>query len=164
MQASDDSPADVLLAEDNPVNRILVVDVLEAAGHRVRWAGDGHEAVQAVLRRRPDLVLMDIQMPQVDGLEATRRIREHPDLADLPVIALTAMVVEGAAQRCLDAGCDAYLAKPIRPADLLAAVREHLPPPEPALEPARDPQGAAPGARPRDAGDAGPAPRPSSEE
>jgi CheY-like chemotaxis protein/anti-sigma regulatory factor (Ser/Thr protein kinase) len=133
----------VLLAEDNPVNQRLMVRLLERQGHRVVVAADGRQAVAAVDREPFDVVLMDLQMPEMDGLEATARIRARSPAAGrrLPVVALTARALEGDAERCLAAGMDAHLAKPVRAARL-AAVLERVTrgdPPEPG--PPRRPAG-----------------------
>jgi CheY-like chemotaxis protein/HPt (histidine-containing phosphotransfer) domain-containing protein len=120
----------ILLAEDNLFNQKLAVRLLQKQGHEVVVAGSGREALEAVGRQPFDLVLMDVQMPEMDGLEATRRIRdrearEHrlgPGGAHLPVIAMTAYAMKGDRERCLDAGMVGYVAKPIRPLELLEAV------------------------------------------
>ncbi|WP_082910872.1 ATP-binding protein [Magnetospirillum moscoviense] len=114
-------PLSVLLAEDNPVNRTVAIAQLERMGHHVTAVSDGRQAVAAVEAGRFDLVLMDIQMPEMDGLEATARIRALPDGGDsLPIIAMTAHVLAGDEERCLAAGMDDYLGKPFRPAELQA--------------------------------------------
>jgi GAF domain-containing protein/CheY-like chemotaxis protein/CHASE1-domain containing sensor protein/HPt (histidine-containing phosphotransfer) domain-containing protein/anti-sigma regulatory factor (Ser/Thr protein kinase) len=114
----------VLLAEDNPVNQRLMVRLLERQGHRVVVAGDGRQAVAALDRGPFDVVLMDLQMPEMDGFEATVRIRARAaDAARrLPVIALTARALEGDAERCVAAGMDGHLAKPVGPGKLAAAL------------------------------------------
>ena len=106
----------ILLAEDNPVNQLLAVRVLENAGHRVTVAGDGAQALDAIRRERFDLVLMDVQMPVLGGLEATAALREEERLsgsARIPVIAMTANAMQGDRERCLAAGMDDYISKPI---------------------------------------------------
>jgi PAS domain S-box-containing protein len=114
----------VLVAEDNPVNSKVVVRLLEKRGHDVVIVGNGREAVEAVQQRRFDVVLMDCQMPVMDGFEATSRIRALEDELGyhVPIVALTANAIEGDRQRCLDAGMDAYLSKPVRPGELFDAV------------------------------------------
>ena len=118
----------ILLAEDDPTNQAFLRIVLEKAGYTVVLVQDGREAVEALRHLPVDLVLMDIQMPTMDGLEATRRIREMGASADgrLPIIALTARAMRGDEERCLGAGCDAYLSKPVDPSDLLATVARFL--------------------------------------
>jgi len=115
----------LLLADDNPVNCRLAVLMLEKAGHRVDVVADGAEAIEAVLTRDYDLVLMDIQMPGVDGLEATRRIRALPGgRGDVPIIAITANAMKGDDERCFEAGMNDYITKPIDRARLLGKVTE----------------------------------------
>jgi CheY-like chemotaxis protein len=115
----------ILLADDNPVNCRLAVLMLEKAGHRIDVVSDGALAVEALGAKDYDLVLMDVQMPGVDGFEATRRIRELPSgRAGVPVIAITANAMVGDEQRCLAAGMNDYVTKPIDRARLLAKVAE----------------------------------------
>jgi CheY-like chemotaxis protein len=147
-QPTPDAPAPhatVLVAEDNAVNQALIRTVLERKDYSVLLAQDGQEAIDLVQRHPVDLVLMDVQMPGMDGLEATRRLRQMPEGAHLPIIALTAHAMKGDDERCLAAGCDAYLSKPIEPGDLLEHVARHLatlhhtPAPEPHTSPPLDP-------------------------
>ena len=114
----------VLLAEDNEVNQELAVRMLEKRGHAVTVAGNGREALAALGGGAFDLVLMDVQMPEMDGLEATAAIREREAGAGrhIPVIALTAHAMKGDRERCLAAGMDGYLSKPIRTAELSEAI------------------------------------------
>jgi PAS domain S-box-containing protein len=115
----------ILLAEDNAVNQHLVKGVLERNGHSVRAVWNGAEALEAIERERFDLVLMDVQMPQLDGLEATRLLRQREAVRNgrrIPVVAMTAHALKGDRERCLAAGMDDYISKPIRPADLLKIV------------------------------------------
>ncbi|WP_168221679.1 PAS domain S-box protein [Aquisphaera giovannonii] len=106
-------PPLLLLADDDDLNRKLICDVLTAAGYRVAQARDGEEAVRLSTELKPRLVLMDIQMPGTDGLEATRRLRSEPGTRTLPIVALTALAMPGDRERCLAAGADAYLSKPV---------------------------------------------------
>jgi len=110
----------VLLAEDNAVNQRLAVRLLEKRGHHIVLAANGREALEAIEKESFDLVLMDVQMPEMDGFEATAALRqtEHASGAHLPVIALTAHAMKGDRERCLAAGMDGYLAKPINPEEL----------------------------------------------
>ncbi len=110
----------VLLAEDNPVNRMLAVRLLERSGHSVVAVENGLRAVEATRRERFDVILMDVQMPEVDGFEATARIRASG--SRVPIVALTAHATSGWAERCLAAGMDAYVTKPIRSAELAATL------------------------------------------
>jgi len=100
--------------------------VLGSAGYDLTEAEDGEEAIAAVARRRPDLILMDIQLPVMDGYEATRRIRTNPDLRSVPIIAVTSYALAGDEDKALAAGCDGYVTKPYSPRDLLAKVRTYL--------------------------------------
>jgi CheY-like chemotaxis protein len=125
---ADFTPLTVLLAEDNPVNQKVAVRLLQKRGHTVVTAANGVEAVEAFRRQPFDAVLMDVQMPEMDGFEATAAIREYERQTGVhtPVIALTAHALTGDRERCLDAGMDEYVTKPIQPA-LLFAVLERLP-------------------------------------
>ncbi|BAE50760.1 PAS-domain containing protein [Paramagnetospirillum magneticum] len=120
-------PMAVLLAEDNPVNQKLTTTLLDRWGQRVTLARNGAEAIAAVARDHFDLVLMDVHMPGIDGLEATRRIRAMSGpVAKIPIIAMTADVMDGDAALCLDAGMDDYVAKPVEPTRLLAALHRAI--------------------------------------
>ena len=114
----------VLLAEDNAVNRIFATRLLEKHGHTVVVVENGREALEALEREPVDLVLMDVQMPEMDGLEATAAIRERERKtgSHVPIVALTAHAMKGDREKCLAAGADDYLAKPIRTAELFEAV------------------------------------------
>jgi two-component system, sensor histidine kinase and response regulator len=114
----------ILVAEDNPVNQVVAVHLLERRGHRVTLAANGREAVAAVERESFDLVLMDVQMPEMDGFEATGLIRraETGTGRHLPIFAMTARAMKGDEERCRLAGMDGYLPKPIRSPDLYAVV------------------------------------------
>ena len=113
----------MLLAEDNPVNIDLATMVLESAGYAVDVAEDGVKAVEAARRRRYDVVLMDMQMPNLDGLAAARQIRaDEPSGERVPIIAMTANILEEDRQRCVAAGMDDYFAKPFTPDALIEKV------------------------------------------
>ena len=107
----------ILLAEDNVINQKLAVKLLERKGHQVVVAGDGKEALEKLDQSDFDLILMDVQMPELDGLQATMEIRqrEQKTLEHIPIIALTAHAMKGDRERCLEAGMDDYIAKPINP-------------------------------------------------
>ncbi len=121
-------PGRVLVVEDNDVNRMLITDYLEAHGLEVVSAVDGNEAVERALDSAPDLILMDVQMPRRDGLSATRELKQRPETGHIPVIALTALAMNGDAERCLAAGCNEYLSKPCDPATVLSVVERYLVP------------------------------------
>jgi len=112
----------ILLAEDNELNRRLARILLERAGHQVVCAVDGQAVLNLLEQEDFDLVFMDVQMPHMDGFEATAAIRANPRWAHLPVIAMTAHAMKGDRERCLAAGMDDYVSKPIRADDLLAAI------------------------------------------
>jgi CheY-like chemotaxis protein len=122
----------VLLAEDNVVNQKLASRLLEKRGHTVVTVGSGREAVRALQTERFDLVLMDVQMPDIDGLEATAAIRaqEHALDAHTPIIAMTAHAMAGDRERCLAAGMDGYVSKPIQAKELFAAIEAVFAPAE----------------------------------
>ena len=117
----------ILVVEDTEDNRKIIRDLLTAAGYELIEALDGAEGVAVAQRERPDLVLMDIQLPVVDGYEATRRIRATPELARVPIIAVTSYALSGDEAKARAAGCDGYVAKPFSPRQLLAKIREYLP-------------------------------------
>jgi CheY-like chemotaxis protein len=115
----------ILLAEDNLVNRKVAVSLLEKQGHRVTTAENGRIALELALQETFDLILMDVQMPEMDGLEATQQIREAERAtgARIPIVALTAHALTGDRERCMSAGMDGYVTKPIRAAQLLTAIK-----------------------------------------
>lgn len=125
-------PLRILVAEDNRVNQMVVRAMLEKRNHRVHMAGNGLEAVEAVKTGGYDLILMDVQMPEMDGLEATRRIRALPGIfATIPIIALTANSMKGDRERYLESGMTDYLSKPVRPGELFATIARHAAEKEP---------------------------------
>jgi CheY-like chemotaxis protein len=121
-------PFHVLLVEDNPTNQIMETGLLEALGFRVTVAEDGFEALRQVEETDFDLVLMDVQMPRLNGLEATRRIRRMTEVpSSLPIIALTAHAMEGDREACLESGMSDYLSKPVSGRELGETLRRWLP-------------------------------------
>jgi signal transduction histidine kinase/CheY-like chemotaxis protein len=116
----------ILLAEDNPVNQLLVVRLLEARGHHVMIANDGLAALTAAEQHNPDLILMDIQMPEMDGLQATRTLRQRSSTKNIPIIAMTAHAMQGDREECLAAGMQGYVSKPIRPEELFTTIDQVL--------------------------------------
>ena len=116
----------VLVIEDQPDNRQILRDLLGSAGIEVIEATDGAAGVAAAVSEEPDLILMDIQMPKMDGYEATRRIKADATTGAIPIIAVTSFALSGDAQKARDAGCDDYVTKPFSPRALLAKVRDYL--------------------------------------
>ncbi len=116
----------VLIVEDNATNLKLFRDVLQVHGFDTLSAEDGISAIGLVRRHRPDMVLMDIQLPDISGLEVTRWIRADDDLCRIPIVAVTAFAMHGDEQKILRAGCNAYLAKPISIKSFMATVRSLL--------------------------------------
>jgi len=125
----------ILLAEDSPVNQKLAIGLLTKRGHHVVLANNGKEAYETFLAQEFDLILMDVQMPVMDGFEATMAIRARERDSHVPIIAMTARVMKGDEQRCLEAGMDAYIAKPIRAQTLFELVNRYARPPQPAETP-----------------------------
>ena len=118
--------ARLLVAEDDADNRRIVVKILTVEGHETLEAADGRTTVELARRQRPDLILMDLAMPGMDGWEAARRLKADPETADIPIIALTAFAMRGDEERARQAGCDAYLSKPCRPQTIRDVVRQFL--------------------------------------
>ena len=118
--------ATILVVEDNDENWDMIARRLERRGYRVVRAADGQEAVEMAARERPDLILMDVSLPVMDGLEATRRIRARAQAQTIPIIALTAHAMSGDRDRALQAGCDDYHAKPVELPRLLAQMEALL--------------------------------------
>ena len=116
----------ILIVDDDEVNSMTVSSYLKVKGYRFLLAKDGKEAIALTKAHKPDLILMDIQMPVMDGLEATRQIRLDPDVADIPIIALTALAMDGDREQCLAAGANEYVTKPVKLKDLVAMIRNLL--------------------------------------
>ena len=116
----------VLLVEDNLHNRRIFAGILTHYGYEVVEAENGVEAIERLRATRPDIILMDLSLPVKDGWEATREIKEMPDLRDIPIVALTAHAMDGDEQKARAAGCDGYLAKPISPKQLVVEVDRFL--------------------------------------
>jgi two-component system cell cycle response regulator DivK len=117
----------ILVVEDQEDNRTILRDLLNHAGFNVLEAVTGEEGVRAAEAHRPDLILMDIQLPLVDGYEATRRIKARPELRAIPIVAVTSYALSGDEEKTRAAGCDGYITKPFSPRQLLATVRSYLP-------------------------------------
>jgi two-component system cell cycle response regulator DivK len=116
----------ILVVEDHEENRRIMRDLLTSAGFEMIEAHTGEDGVRAAEAERPDLILMDIQLPGLDGYEATRRIKAKPVLRAIPIIAVTSYALSGDEGKAREAGCDEYVAKPFSPRALLAKVRELL--------------------------------------
>jgi two-component system cell cycle response regulator DivK len=116
----------VMIVEDNELNMKLFHDLLAAHGYRTLQTRTGMEALKLARQQRPDLILMDIQLPEVSGLEVTKWLKDDEDLCDIPVIAVTAFAMKGDEERIRRGGCEAYLSKPISIASFLDAVRRHI--------------------------------------
>ncbi len=116
----------ILVAEDEPDNRRIVVRVLTVEGYETLEAADGHAAVALARREHPDLIMMDLAMPGMDGWEAARQLKADPETADIPIIALTAFALRGDEERAREAGCDDYLSKPCRPQTIREVVARFL--------------------------------------
>lgn len=108
----------ILYVEDNFENKLFVRRVIESMGHEMMEAETGPDSLALAAERKPDLILMDVNIPGMDGLETTTRFKQDPDLSDIPVIALTANAMKGDRERCLAAGCDGYMQKPVGVSDL----------------------------------------------
>jgi two-component system cell cycle response regulator DivK len=117
----------ILVVEDQEDNRQIVRDLLTTTDYEVSEAENGEEALTAVAQQRPDLILMDIQLPIMDGYEATRRIKADPALRAIPIIAVTSYALSGDEEKARAAGCDDFVPKPFSPRQLLAKIRKWLP-------------------------------------
>ncbi len=116
----------ILVIEDQEDNRRILRDLLSGAGFEIVEAVDGESGVAAAAAHVPDLILMDIQLPIIDGYEATRRIKAQPELQHIPIIAVTSYALSGDEAKARAAGCDGYVTKPFSPRQLLAKVKDHL--------------------------------------
>jgi CheY-like chemotaxis protein len=116
----------ILIVEDSPLNRKLVEAVLRPHGYRLLIAVDGEEAIEMATRERPDLILMDIQLPKVSGYDATKTLRSQPETAHIPIVALTAHAMADERERAMAAGCDGYITKPIDTRAFPGRVRQYL--------------------------------------
>lgn len=116
----------ILVVEDNPQSRMVTVMTLSPCGYSLLEAGDGEEALRVAERERPNLILIDLQIPKVSGLEVVKRLRETQWAGRVPIIAVTGLAMKGDREKAIDAGCDAYLAKPFSIHELRRLVKETL--------------------------------------
>jgi CheY-like chemotaxis protein len=116
----------ILLVDDFPDNREMYAQFLKFSGMRVAEASNGHEALDQAFRLRPDLIVMDLSLPAMDGWEATRRLKSDARTKDIPVVALTGHALEGYSKGAMEAGCDGFITKPCLPADLLDEIKTML--------------------------------------
>ena len=121
-----EQPKTVLIVEDNELNMKLFHDLLEAHGYDTLQTRDGIEALELARAYRPDLVLMDIQLPEISGLEVTKWIKEDENLSSIPIIAVTAFAMKGDEEKILSGGCEAYIAKPISVTAFLETIKRYL--------------------------------------
>ncbi len=120
----------ILIVEDNDLNLKLFRDLLGANGYRTIETKEGYEAISLTKSERPDLILMDIQLPEISGLEVTKRIKADKDICDIPIIAVTAFAMKNDEEKILHAGCQGYVSKPISIGDFLNSVKQFLEPDE----------------------------------
>ena len=116
----------ILIVEDNPRNMRLLEMTLKAKGYSLLKATDGEEALDMAMRERPDLIIMDMQLPKINGLEVTRKLKSTPAFSHIPIIAITAYAMKGDKERAIEAGCDAYLSKPINTRELPGVIAQML--------------------------------------
>jgi len=116
----------ILIVEDNEKNMYLISFLLKKNGYEVLEAWTGEEGVELAIKERPDLIIMDIQLPGIDGLEATKRIRESEADGKIPIVALTSYAMTGDREKALNAGCTGYLEKPIDPETFIGEIEKHL--------------------------------------
>src|SRR6185295_5177241 len=119
-------PKTILVVEDNELNMKLFHDLLEAHGYNILQTRDGMEALKLARQHKPDLILMDIQLPEVSGLEVTKWIKEDDELKSIPIIAVTAFAMKGDEEKIREGGCEAYLSKPISVSKFLETVRHFV--------------------------------------
>ncbi len=118
----------VLVVEDDAQNSYLIGFILEKSGYEVTSASDGEQAVAEVEKSVPDLILMDMLLPKMNGYEATRRIKARPESKDVPIVALTAYSMKGDREKILESGCDGYISKPIDPETFVSEMEEYIRP------------------------------------
>lgn len=119
-------PKKILIVEDNELNLKLFSDLLGAHGYETKQTREGLKAIKIAKKYKPDLIIMDIQLPEVSGLEVTKWIKDDKSLAKIPVVAVTAFAMKGDEKRIKAGGCEAYISKPITVSSFLATIRKHL--------------------------------------
>jgi len=119
-------PKKILIVEDNPQNMKLILMTLRRYGYNLLEATDGEEALKIAKGEKPDLIITDIQLPEIDGLEVTRRLRQMPSFSHIPIVALTAHAMKGDKEKIMEAGCNAYLPKPFNTRELPRVIAEML--------------------------------------
>ena len=117
----------ILVVEDQPDNRQIIRDMLAPTDYEISEAEDGEQALAAIAKQRPDLILMDIQLPIIDGYTATRKIKADPAMRSIPIIAVTSYVLSGEEKKARAAGCDDYVPKPYSLRQLLPKIRQYIP-------------------------------------
>ena len=126
MSHNTETTTKILVVDDNQDNRELVIKVLKAKGYLLLESADGEAALEQVIKERPDLILMDISLPKIDGYEVTRRLKEQESFKDIPIIALTAHAMKGDREKALQSGCNGYIPKPISVRELPDQIRTFL--------------------------------------
>lgn len=116
----------ILVIEDNEVNLYLICTIIQKLGYQVIEARDGLTGVEFAIAEKPDLILMDIQLPELDGYEATKRIRAIEETKDIPIIAITSYAMVGDKEKILAAGCTAYIEKPFRPKSFIEEIKKYI--------------------------------------
>jgi two-component system, cell cycle response regulator DivK len=116
----------ILVVEDQPDNRQIIRDMLAPTDYEISEVEDGQQALEAIAKQQPDLILMDIQLPIIDGYTATRNIKANPAWRSIPTIAVTSYALSGEEKKAREAGCDDYVPKPFSPRQLLAKIRQYL--------------------------------------
>ncbi len=127
MAQQQETPGKILVVDDNQDSRELVIKILKGKGHQFVEAVDGEDALEQVAAELPDLILMDISLPKIDGHEVTRRLKQNKQFASIPVIALTAHAMKGDMEKALAAGCEGYISKPINVREFYDRIKEFLP-------------------------------------
>ncbi|MFZ6017674.1 MAG: response regulator [Nitrospirota bacterium] len=126
MEEAKKDPKKILIVDDNRDSRELIVKILKGRGYQIIEAIDGEEALEKVVAERPDLILMDISIPKIDGYEVTRRLKAQEEFKGIPVVALTAHAMKGDREKALEAGCEGYISKPINVRELPELIKSYL--------------------------------------